>query len=314
MDHLRVSGERGKNVAKDDGFDPLDELLGKVDEAEPVLTPDKLKITPEEREKLRLERKQLEAEMRERELAWLQDPASVSDVEHEEYCLKFETYEDEKGYVTAFRCAVCEGNEKIRLLRGKMERSGIAPRYLDVRWQDLEQVEPVPALRKASSKGRLQKVFDGGECLLLWGKTGVGKTQLATLMVKSAIVHGWSANVVNLGSLGLKVRESYNRQEDELAMSEARALESLILPDFLVLDDLGAGETDNAAVENRLLYLASEYRQNNRRSTLITTNLTPTELSQVVGQRILNRFTPLTTIEINHGKNFRVGKKSSWLE
>ena len=130
------------------------------------------------------------------------------------------------------------------------------------------------------------------------------------MIAKTAIRSGLNARVVNIGRLCVDVRRGYSDQ----GLTESAALESLGTTDFLILDDLGAGETRNATLENRLLYLALEERQNRRLPTIITSNLEPDALVTKLGSRLLNRLQPLTVLEVNHGRNFRLpsGRDSLW--
>ena len=238
--------------------------------------------------------------------AWAQNPDAVPEDEHNENCLRHNYYKTERGDWESLPCPVCEHRDMIAKLRSKMQSAGVTPRYLDVRFADLEKVDPVTRIQKACSREKIRTIHESGQCLLLSGPPGGGKTQLATLIAKHAILYGYSASVINLGALCVSIRDSYSRSDDEKAVTESGVVESLGNIDFLVLDDLGAGESDNAKVERRVLYLASERRQNNKKPTIITTNLTQGELTKSIGVRILNRFMPLTVINVNHGRNFRV--------
>jgi DNA replication protein DnaC len=189
-----------------------------------------------------------------------------------------------------------------------MTNAGIPPRYLDLEWNDLEMLEPLPSIQQACTQ--LDLISLEGESLLLHGPPGSGKTQAAIMIAKTAIRSGLNARVVNIGRLCVDVRRGYSDQ----GLTESAALESLGTTDFLILDDLGAGETRNATLENRLLYLALEERQNRRLPTIITSNLEPVELVGKLGSRLLNRLQPLTVLEVNHGRNFRAasGRDSLW--
>jgi hypothetical protein len=69
---------------------------------------------------------------------------------------------------------------------------------------------------------------------------------------------------------------------------------------------VGAGEAVEGNVERRLLYFVTEERQNQKRPTVITTNLSVTELRSLVGLRIINRLMPLEVLNFTHGRNFRI--------
>lgn len=162
---------------------------------------------------------------------------------------------------------------------------------------------------------------------LLGDFTVTHNTQAAMLIGKAAIRAGHSVAVHNMARLALSVRESY-RDRSEGALTEEAALKALTAPDLLILDDLGAGESDSAAIERRLLFLALNERQMHRKPTVATTNLAlvpPKEaegkrrgdraptLVEVLGARVFARLQPLKTLHVNHGKNFRaLPSEVSW--
>lgn len=226
------------------------------------------------------------------------------------------------------KCPYCQQAQREERFRAQLEASGIAGRYADMEWNDLEKVEPVVRLAKKCEE--INKILEVGACLLLYGKdTGTGKTQCAMLIGKAALRAGYTVRVVNLGELAVQVRASYG-DRDKNIVTESQAIAQLIEPDLLILDDLGAGEAESLKVEKRLLYLALNARQTRRKSTICTSNMifapsseeirtgrkapgrTPV-LLEVLGERIIARLQPLTRIHFNHGKNFRtVSNDVSW--
>lgn len=244
-------------------------------------------------------------------LVWQLDPAAFSDELHGRLCAggMIEVLGEEGQGSAAHPCPRCVAERRTESLRSRLVRSGIPLRYLDLGWDDLDtDTAPFPRLRGAT--GHMARIIAAGDSLLLSGPPGSGKTQVAVLAAKAADAAGHTALVVNLGRLALDVREGYRGE----GTSEGEALRMLISPTLLILDDLGAGETDTAAVERRLLYLALEDRQNARRPCVITTNLSPAELAGYLGARNLGRLQPLEVIEMKHGRNFRLreGHRSAW--
>lgn len=240
------------------------------------------------------------------------DPASVTDAEHQSLCLSDRWFKEEDGSYNSLPCPVCVYGSRMESLRAQMQRSGIAERYLDKRFQDLEMVEPFSRVARRCRRDSLSEIRADGECLLLHGPPGQGKTQLAALIAKAAIVSGWTAHMANLGRLVVQIREGYERKGE--SVTEESVIEALSSVDFLVLDDLGAGESDSQKIERRILYLVAEARQSSVKPTIITTNLERAELWDYLGARVSNRFMPLTALHVNHGRNFRSpeGRKSLW--
>jgi DNA replication protein DnaC len=232
---------------------------------------------------------------------WQLAPDLVSDDEHRELCQVGYVEVQEGLYAQMLRCPVCSYRTELEKTRAAIERSGIGARYWGLEWDDLETPDPLPRLR--DSCGRIGEIIAAGHSLVLTGGPGGGKTQCAVLAIKAAIRAGHTAHLDNLGRLSVEVRESYS---GDGGLSEAGVVRHLSGVDLLVLDDLGAGETANAEVERRVLYLVLETRQNAAKPTIVTTNLTQGELARTVGARILNRLQPMATVEFRHGKNFRL--------
>lgn len=241
---------------------------------------------------------------------WAANPSAMTDADHAAFCQGGHIIQAGNG--PARRCSRCVAQEQEANLRQRLVNAGVDGRYLDVTWQDLEQ--PAPLDRLAAACDRISAIIAAGHSVLIWSpETGTGKTQAAMLAAVAAIRAGHSAHVTNIARLALEIRDGYG-DKTGTALKEGAALQRMTSPDLLVIDDLGAGETDSASVERRLLFLALDQRQMHRRPTIVTTNLDPRELAGVFGARIIARLQPLETIHVNHGKNFRSpkGVKSLW--
>ncbi|MVN86875.1 hypothetical protein GO986_08870 [Deinococcus sp. HMF7620] len=217
-------------------------------------------------------------------------------------------------------CVVCQRTQREAALRTQLEASGVAERYLDSEWSGLRLLPPLDRVeQKCRDIGAL---LDSGVNLLLHSnETGSGKTQAAMLAGKAAIRIGRTVAVVNLARLALDVRERFDNKTGE-ALSEKAALLRMTTPDLLIIDDLGAGEGETAAIERRLLFLALDYRQAHRKAVIVTSNLPLFPLFKgskdpclagIFGARVTARLQPLTVLHVNHGVNFRDEKTEvSW--
>jgi DNA replication protein DnaC len=185
-----------------------------------------------------------------------------------------------------------------RIIKNLRHR-GVPERYLATDWDDLEMVEPMPAIRAACA--RIHDIIRAGHSLILCGPAGTGKTQSAMLVVRAAAEAGYGVAVENIGRLAARIRAAYTDD----STSEHHETKRLSEAKLLVLDDVGAGESGEAKVERRLLYFVLEERQNNRRPTIITTNLSAASLKDFLGDRLMNRLMPVEVMNFNHGRNFR---------
>lgn len=228
---------------------------------------------------------------------WEQEPGAITDEEHDKRCQRGYLYADTDGTMT--HCPVCAYRQLEADFRKRLENSGIGSRYLDVEWGDLKIIDPLPRIK--ASVTRIKELRASGANALLTGPPGTGKTQAAVLILKAAIRAGLTARIENLGSLGMDIRDGYGAGDT----TESGVVKSLSALDILALDDIGAGETGGAKIEQRILYMILEARQNNRRPVVLTTNLSAHELAAAVGQRIINRLAPLSIINFDHGRNFR---------
>jgi DNA replication protein DnaC len=115
-----------------------------------------------------------------------------------------------------------------------------------------------------------------GECLVLAGPTGVGKTFAAA----GAIIHGWSGRLWYFGALAGALLDP-KRREEALAGCKDDAL--------LVLDDLGTEYVKDGGLVQSFLDEIIWHREGNALPTIITTNLPAETLAERLGDRIADR-------------------------
>lgn len=142
-----------------------------------------------------------------------------------------------------------------------------------------------------------------GANLLFVGKTGTGKTHLSTAIAKLVIERGFSVlydsaqNIISAFEKD-KFRSGYARFEAES--------EKYLEADLLILDDLGAEFSNQFTVS--CLYNLLNTRQNKCLSTIVSTNLSPEELSAKYEDRIFSRLVGAeTSILLFSGKDHRLG-------
>ena len=119
------------------------------------------------------------------------------------------------------------------------------------------------------------------ENFLLMGATGLGKTHLSTAVARQVIDGGF--DVVYDTAQGMFSAFEAVRFGRETNANEERYLQC----DLLILDDLGTEMTNNFTLS--CLYSVINTRLSQRRSTIVSTNLSGVELRQRYADRITSR-------------------------
>lgn len=128
------------------------------------------------------------------------------------------------------------------------------------------------------AKGFIQCYPVEKEGILLWGPCGTGKTHLAISILNELIFKkGIRCLFKGYSSLLKQIQATYTRQivadeETGVVLTEYSILRDVIEAEVLVLDDLGAEQRQSEWTLSMLYHVINE-RYNERRATIITTNL-----------------------------------------
>ena len=163
----------------------------------------------------------------------------------------------------------------------------------------------------AFAREQVDKYLDGmtGNTLFT-GSTGIGKSHLSVAIAK-AINEGYKAKgepksvlFVNLTEILRRVRESFN-SPTSLEGHYSRMLKEV---DYLVLDDLGI-KSDNASNKGKSVWEEEFIFDilSNRDKTIITTNLSSSEIVSLYSERVASRVR--TGLEGNFFKSFTIKDK-----
>lgn len=138
--------------------------------------------------------------------------------------------------------------------------------------------------------------------LLLGGDLGVGKTGLTISVVKLALAEGKAALYRPFVELLSDIRATF-RTRDASEPDEADLMNTCKSVELLALDDLGAERVTGWAQER--LFEILNHRYNERRRTILSTNLGPVELEEHVGDRIFSRIDGMAWVCEIVGPNLR---------
>lgn len=141
--------------------------------------------------------------------------------------------------------------------------------------------------------------------LLLYGNTGVGKTFLTNCIAKELL--DTSHTVVYLTSLKLfDILETYKFDRDMSQTEKDASISYILDSDLLIIDDLGT-ELNNSFTSSQL-YHCIDSRLNQRKSTIISTNLSFDDLRETYSERIFSRLTSNYTLLKLTGDDIRLKK------
>lgn len=220
------------------------------------------------------------------------------------HCEKHGAFESRKLFGAVWsRCKQCadehEAEERARQAelmienqrrawQQKIGRAGIPERFRD---RDLASyVAKTDGQRRAlkfaqSYAEGFDKVSRSGQSALFIGKPGTGKTHLAIGIALHVMrEHKRNALFLTVMRAIRGIKETWRKDSE---MSEADAIEDLVFPDLLILDEVGIQFGSEA--EKLLLFDVLNERYERRRPTLMLSNLTAPEVAAYLGERVMDR-------------------------
>jgi len=143
--------------------------------------------------------------------------------------------------------------------------------------------------------------------LLLMGTCGVGKTHLATAILRGLIDKGVSCLFFEFGALLKEIQDSYNSVSQT---SELKVLAPVYEADVMVLDELGASKPTDWVRDTMMQIIGTRY--NNRRLTVFTTNYLDARhqpaddtLEDRIGVRLRSRLYEMCKTVVVEGEDYR---------
>lgn len=200
--------------------------------------------------------------------------------------------------------------KRIALTRRHLERANIPERYwTDVRLGNVPDSAPYKEdvlwyLRNLESN------IARGDGLLLYSQAnGTGKTGLATIVLRMALMLGFTGFYIRAAAL--QTAEVTDRMFDEFELVSDRVRNV----DVLVLDDLGKEHKAKSGFTENLVEDVIRERVQRAKATIITTNLLPgqleTEYSKDFRDVLREAFHPIHVVDgANGGVDWRQKKKS----
>ena len=182
------------------------------------------------------------------------------------------------GFPTqGFSCHKCE---RISTTLGK--------RYVTAKMEDIKNIKQYNEILDFTNNN------EGG--LFIHGTVGTGKTHVAAAICRN-LEHYVGTTAPKLM---LKLKDSFNNEH----VNETEIIKNYGSYPMLVLDDLGVEKSSEYVIQS--LYLIIDQRYRDMRSTVITSNLSLTELAQKLDDRIASRIAGMCKIIKLEGKDRRL--------
>lgn len=140
--------------------------------------------------------------------------------------------------------------------------------------------------------------------LLLFGNTGVGKTFLSNCIAKELLDSAHS--VIYLTAIELF--KKFEEQDFGNKNNKEAGYDYILDCDLLIIDDLGT-EVGNAYTNSKLFYCINE-RMLRKKSVLISTNLSLSEIRDTYSERVFSRITSCYKILKLFGADIRILKRT----
>lgn len=165
-----------------------------------------------------------------------------------------------------------------------LKGSGIPGRFIGVTFDDYE-----PPCKAAKETADICRQFteefakESGKCLTLIGSCGTGKSMLTAATGQAIIHRGFSFKYTTAMKIVRAIKETWNDRET----TEQRAINSFIYPDVLAIEEIGV-QFGSATEQLYLTEIVNE-RYEQRKSTILISNLTIPQLEDCIGKRAVDR-------------------------
>jgi DNA replication protein DnaC len=184
------------------------------------------------------------------------------------------------------RAKAAEREMKVRRLLGN---AGIPPRFADRTFDTYAAAGLGQRVALASCRAYAANwpaKLEAGGSLVLTGGPGTGKTHLACAIASAAIrEHLASVWFGTVTQLLRHVKDTYRKDSER---SEQEAIADLIVPDMLIVDEVGVQTGSDH--EKMLMFEVLNERYQQLRPTILISNLNGADLEAYIGQRVMDRF------------------------
>lgn len=178
----------------------------------------------------------------------------------------------------------------------------IPPLYQRADATDERVLAWVDALAARATPNQYSKVpyLKGGPSLLLLGPTGVGKTYQAYGALRRLSIIG-----IGCAPVAASITDVFAKMRPRPGVDSESVFTSYASAPLAFIDDLGAAKTTEWTEE--VTYRLVNHRYEHQLPTVFTSNATPKELGERVGERVASRLMEMTQRVVIKGSDRRLG-------
>lgn len=182
-----------------------------------------------------------------------------------------------------------EEERKAHILALTLSRIPVPPRFESASFAnyELDQAGDQQGKRLAQLQSYADQFcehYAQGTSLILSGGPGTGKTHLALSVAKQIALIGFQAKYLTTRKLLRQIRDTWGKRSE---LTEQQIMDRLAEVDLLIIDEIGVQRgTDD---ELNTIFEIIDERYQNRRPSILISNLPWLELKQVIGDRSADR-------------------------
>ncbi len=174
-----------------------------------------------------------------------------------------------------------------RELEKRLGQAAIPDRFMESTFENylISNEGQEMALAKAKSYAdHFDAAMSLGSSLIMRGGLGTGKTHLASAIAHHVMSKGKTAIFSGLIGILNVVKQTYSKDAET---SESEAINAYILPDLLIIDEVGVQRFTEA--EMVIIYQIINGRYEKKKPVVLTTNCDICNLELAIGERCLDR-------------------------
>jgi DNA replication protein DnaC len=170
----------------------------------------------------------------------------------------------------------------------RLDKAAIPARFRD---RDFVGFDAVTKEQRAALEFAMDyaaEFFDAGgipaRSAIFCGKCGTGKTHLAVAVARDIMRRGHSALFTSALRMTRAVKETWRRDSPK---TETQVVNDFVFPDLLIIDEIGV--QFGSDTETQIVFDIINERYEERKPSILISNLMPAGVKQFVGDRVFDR-------------------------